>query len=103
MATMLSSPPEMIDHHTELELSFVCTNPEHRIVAARREQVRLRDRRWLAPPGRIPQRDYCASEGPADQPLRFRGRAAYCALGDLVDDHEWIEATVLAGHRARNA
>lgn len=103
MATILTPSPEMIDEQAELELSFVCTNPEHRMVAARREQVRLRDRRWLAPPGRIPQRDYCASEGSADEPLRFRGRAAYCALGDLVDDHEWIEATVLPRLHARNA
>lgn len=31
-----------------------------RILAARREAMRLRDCRWVYPPGSIPQHDYCS-------------------------------------------
>lgn len=47
---------------------FVDESPENRILAARHERMRLRDRRLLRPAGMIPCHDYCATEpGIVDQ------------------------------------
>ena len=75
----------------EEETTFVCANPDHYLLAARREQVRLHDRRFGAPDGRIPQHDYCGAQEEREA-IWFKGRPAFCPLGVGADDHEWQES-----------
>ena len=63
----------------------VCVNPEHRILALRREQMRVRDHRFVAPAGRIRAHDYCAA------PARAGIEEGFCPLGAEADDHDWRE------------
>jgi hypothetical protein len=96
----LTGLPEMTDQCDERDAGYACVNPEHRLLAARKEELRVRDRRWRAPAGRIPQHDYCATTEKPQEPPLFRGRAASCPLGAQADDHAWLEAVAPREHAA---
>lgn len=73
---------------------FTCVNPEHHLVAARREEMRRRDRRWLLSQNVIAEHDYHAIHLRESEPLRIEGREAFCPLGASGEDHEWAETIV---------
>ncbi|HEV8534332.1 MAG TPA: hypothetical protein VGR87_01230 [Candidatus Limnocylindria bacterium] len=75
------------------ETIFICANPDHHLLAAHRERMRLRDHRFIAPAGRIPEHDYCGAEAMREA-IHIAGRPAFCALDGDVDDHEWRAAPV---------
>jgi hypothetical protein len=58
------------------ETTFVCTNPDHHLLASRRERIRLRDRRFSAPAGMIPAHDYCGAEETREA-MYFAGRPGF--------------------------
>jgi hypothetical protein len=72
------------------ETTFICVNPDHHLLAQRRERMRLRDHRFIAPPGGIPSHDYCGAQEQRG-PVSFAGRPAFCPLGAGDEDHEWQE------------
>ncbi len=72
------------------QLVYRCANSEHWSVASASERMRIHDHRWQDPPGRIPEHDYCPRECKTTHTLAVRGRPAFCPLGDVVEDHEWI-------------
>ena len=72
--------------------SFTCVNPDHHLAAARRDELRWRDRRLPVWGASIPQHDYCTVPAPEGEPQLFCGRPAFCPLGTIAEDHEWIEA-----------
>lgn len=79
--------------------SFACVNPDHHLAAARRDDMRLRDRRLPIWGASIPQHDYCTTPAPEGEPRLFHGRPAFCPLGKLAEDHEWIETNAPRARR----
>ena len=77
---------------TEQETVFRCANREHWRLASARERMRIHDRRWENPPGRVWQHDHCGHPCKTAHPLRVEGRLAFCPLGDTAEDHRWIAA-----------
>lgn len=73
------------------ETGFSCANPDHHLMAARRDAMRLRDRRWLVTGPAVAQHDHCTPRSSDGVPLLFRGRPAFCPLGGRAEDHTWIE------------
>jgi hypothetical protein len=84
------------------EITFVCANPDHHLLAARREGTRLHDHRFRTPEGRIPAHDYCGVDERSET-IWFRGRPALCPLGTAVDDHEWRESEATPSSRREGA
>lgn len=64
MTATFVGAPRAAEQRRERGPMLICANRKHRLIAARREAIRLRDRRAITPPG----------------------------LGCLVDDHEWVDA-----------
>ena len=75
---------------TERGSVFRCGNSEHWRLASARERMRIHDRRWEDPAGRVREHDYCERTCETAHPLRVQGRAAFCPLGVTADDHRWI-------------
>ena len=67
-------------------------NPEPRLLAARTEELRVRDRRWRAPAGSIPQHDYCATTEQPDEAAAVSWSSSVLPSRAPADDHEWLEA-----------
>jgi hypothetical protein len=91
MTTLVRTPVEVERPRPEPrqeDTTFVCANPDHYRLAARREHARLRDRRYVVPPGIISEHDYCGREE-TPEPIWFAGRPAFCPLGYEGDNHEW--------------
>ncbi|HAF10543.1 MAG TPA: hypothetical protein DCK98_10750 [Chloroflexi bacterium] len=73
------------------DTGFSCANPDHHLVAARRDAMRLRDRRWLVTGPSVEQHDHCTLRPSDGVPQLFRGRPAFCPLGGRAEDHIWID------------